>query len=351
MTQRSKANKNRPTLGDIARRAGVSVTTASLVLGDKAAKHRIAEETYQRVKQAAAELDYAPNLLVHSLQRGSTHILSFFNGYRHRGAQDLYMDTLSTAIERAGGRYGYDILVNCDFNRTPEEMYRHLNGGVVDGVLFFAPLPNDPLLPFLRASRLPTVLLNARDETGVLPCVKDDVESGMRQVAERLLALGHRRIAVFSENVYASRDTQERIAWLQTFLQKGGVVIPERWILPYEGDTRASFLALMREPEPPTALFCWRDRIAYYLLEHCEKLGIAVPDQLSVIGYDGLHWPAATRHTAASVKVDLDALADAAIRLLLQTLQGSEPDSVNTLLPVTLMEGTTLAPPLRVAYL
>src|SRR5262249_9001953 len=110
----------RTTLMQVAERAGVSPTTASLVLGGKASKHRISEETYRRVQQAAQELDYSPNLLVRSIQRGRTHVLSFFNAFRQRSTNDLYMDRLSAAIERAAGRRGYDILIHCDFNRSAE---------------------------------------------------------------------------------------------------------------------------------------------------------------------------------------------------------------------------------------
>src|SRR5579884_398316 len=348
----STSRKPRATLNEVAVRAGVSTTTASLILGGKAGQHRISEETYQRVLQAASELDYTPNRLVHSLQRGASHILSFYNGFRLRSVHDLYMDTLSTAIERAGGARGYDILVHCDFNRSPEETYRHLNGGVVDGVLFFAPPPDDARLPYLRASRLPTVLLGARDREGILPSVRDDGEDGMRQIVERLLALGHRRIAALTEPPGGNPDAPERIARLQAFLQPKGVVIPDRWIVPARESQQFTHEAALRflfsEPEPPTTLFCWHDRTAYSALEVCETLGIAVPEQLSIVGYDGLHWPAATRHIAASIRVDLDALAEEALDLLLQYVHGHEQGVVERLIPVTLTEGTTLAPPRRV---
>ena len=161
-------SQSRTTLIQVAERAGVSPTTASLVLCGKASKHRISEETLDRVQRAAQELDYAPNLLVRSMQRGRTHILSFFNGFRYRDTNDLYMDQLSAAIERAAGKRGYDILVHCDFERTAEETYRFLNGGRADGLIFFAPPEDDPLLPYLLTSRLPTVLINGCEATNTL---------------------------------------------------------------------------------------------------------------------------------------------------------------------------------------
>jgi LacI family transcriptional regulator len=336
------SGKSRPTLTAVAARAGVSPATASLVLGGKAVQHRISEETYQRVQKAAEELDYVPNLLVRSLQQKRTHIVSFFNAFRQRSANDLYMDRLSTAIEQAAGQHGYDVLVHCDFSRSPKETYHFLNGGHADGLLLFAPSHADPLLPLLRASQLPVALLNARDAEGVLPSVTDDAQTGMQLVAETLLSLGHRRIAALTAENDAYTDAQKRVALLRANLNQAGVPLPEDRIVPASGSMQKLLHALMRAPEPPTAIFCWRDRLAYYLLEACEAEGIAVPEQLSIIGYDGILWPAATRHTVASIQVDLWALAEAAVNLLDRSISGQTESVLQLSLPVTLLPGTTL---------
>ncbi|MGQ9879755.1 MAG: LacI family DNA-binding transcriptional regulator [Armatimonadota bacterium] len=336
----------RTTLSEVAKRAGVSRTTASLVLTGKASRHRISEETRQRVKKAAQELDYSPNLLVRSLQRGRTQVLSFFNAFRLRSVNDLYMDRLSTAIERAAGKLGCDVLVHCDFSRPPEETYRFLNGARADGLLLFAPLPDDPLLPLLRRSRLPVVLVNARDEEGILPSVRDDVESGMRQVAEALIRLGHRHVAAIIEEGSDFRDAIPRIRLLQRYLRELGSDLPEERIVSYWNEQTGVLARLLSEPEPPTAIFCWRDWLAYRILEDCDRLSIEVPTQLSVIGYDGLHWAATTRHVAASVHVDRDRLAEAAVNLLHRIIIGEQETYADVAIPVRLQYGTTLdAPP------
>lgn len=332
----------RTTLSEVAKRAGVSRTTASLVLSGKATRHRISDETRRRVKETAQELDYSPNLLVHSLQRGRTQVLSFFNAFRLRSVNDLYMDRLSTAIERAAGKLGYDVLVHCDFSRPPEETYRFLNGGRADGLLLFAPLPDDPLLPLLRRSRLPVVLINTRDEEGILPSVRDDVESGMRQVAETLVGLGHRRVVGIIEEGKDFRDAIPRVRLLQRYLRELGGDLPDGRIVSYWSEQGAISTRLLSEPDPPTAIFCWRDWLAYRVLEDCDQLGVEVPAQVSVIGYDGLHWPATTRHIAASVHVDMDMLAEAAVNLLHCIITGEQETCVDMAIPVQIQHGTTL---------
>jgi len=339
----------RTTLRDIARRTGVSVSTASLVLSNKAAERRISSDVVERVQQAASALDYSPNLLVKSLRRGQTHVLSFLNGFRNRDAHDFYMDRLSTAIERAGGALGYDILVYCDFRRSEQEMYRNLNGGRSDGLIFFAPLPTDPLLGYLRASSLPTVLINREDESGVLTSVRDDVEDGIRQIAQELARLGHRRIAMLTNEGDANPDAHARVRLLRRCLADRNIAVPDSWIIPTVESDDASVSSTLRylvnEADPPTAIFCWHDRLGYRVLEHCSTLGIPVPDQVSVVGYDGLRWPAKAPHILASVHIDLEQIAETTVRNLDNLIHGKETIAATRKVAGALMAGTTLAAP------
>src|SRR5436309_2856920 len=128
----SRRRSSRTTLNDIATQAGVSVTTVSRVLGDPSKPHRVSSEVVARIQQIASELDYSPNLLVRSMQHGRTYTITFFNGFRARGEDDLYMDKLSTAVEQACGRMGYDTLISCVFERSAEDTYRIINGGRCD---------------------------------------------------------------------------------------------------------------------------------------------------------------------------------------------------------------------------
>jgi LacI family transcriptional regulator len=281
---------------------------------------------------------------VRSLRRGRTHIISFYNAFRNRGATDLYMEKLSTAIEYSGGRFGYDILVHCNFTREPNEIYQFLNGRLADGVLIFAPTPDDPLLALLRRSNLPVVLINQQDPAHMMPSVVDGNEIGMRFVAETLYDLGHRRIAALTSDGPYVRDAKPRIDLLRKFLAERGLAIPDERILNCHPFRPEQVAALLSGPDRPTALFCWHDRLAYQALEACEEYGIKVPQQVSIVGYDGLRWPSATPHVAGSVKVDLDLLASRSVMLLDQYIQGYEGPLIEETLPVSLSPGTTLGP-------
>ncbi|RYG22590.1 LacI family transcriptional regulator [bacterium] len=335
-----KGGSNRTTLTEVARAAGVSPATASMVLSGKGEDVRIASATAARVRAVALDLDYSPNLLVRSLQQGSTGVLAFFSAFRVVSDEDAYMDRMNRVLERAAGRRGYDLLIHCAYDRPIEETYRAINGGRADGLVLFAPRPDDPILALMRRSRLPCVLLNTRDPEGVLPSVKDDYENGMALVAQALVQNGHRRIACVHVGPNDSPDAAERIAALDRSLAELGVVRPEGLTINLQHRLNTAIEELVTSPEPPTAIFCCTDHIAYHCLVALDRLGVRIPEQLSLIGYDGIRWPFDVSHRAASVVVDFNAQATAAVGLLLDGCERG--DSVT--IPTSFDPGTTLGP-------
>lgn len=341
MSREPVRSRSRATLTDVAKLAGVSPTTVSLVLAGKADLRRISDETDLKVRTAAETLGYTPNLLHRSLRRGRTGVISFYNAFRHREDSDLYMDRMSSAVEHAGGTLGYDVLVHCNFQRAPREVYETLNGGFADGLLLFAPLPDDPLLPMLRASNLPTVLIHRHDEEGMLASVRDDEDLGMRLLADALVEQGHSRIAVIVEELAGSRDASLRLSLLRRHLAGHGVAVPDERVAFWNGDPGQALDQVWAQAPKPTALFVWHDRAAYRILEACHARGIRVPEDLSLVGYDGILWPSTAPGVVGSVQVELAEIARTAFRVLHGLVTGEEVPRETTL-PVTFDPGTTL---------
>ena len=345
MVGKTRRQSGRITLAEVASHAGVSLSTASFVLNGKSGRLRISQGTHERVLASAARLDYTPNLLVKSMQSGRTNVISFFNAFRVRTIGDLYMDRLSATLEVAAGDAGYDLLMHCAFHRTNEETYRFLNGGQIDAVIMFAPISDDPLLPLLRASKLPVVLVNSCDPAGQLPSVKDDVMGAMDSVAQQLVQNGHSRIAALVEPGDDVRDADERVGALRVGLQRRGITLKNPIMVSGSSDGLVRELPLfMNQENAPTALFCWRDHLAYQVLEASNLLGWRVPEKFSVVGYDGLHWPAATHHEAASVHIDLHQLAQETVRLIDTLIQAKEPEISQVEIATSFKPGTTLGP-------
>lgn len=335
----------RATLSAVAARAGVSASTVSLVLAGKALQRRIPEETRDRVQRAAEDLNYSPNLLTRSLRRGRTHVLSFFSSFRRRDRGDLYMDRIASAVETAGGEYGYDVLVHCNYRRSLKETYQYLNGGMADGLLMFAPLPDDPLLAMLRRSSLPVVIVGGRDPVGQYSSAADDGEVGVRLVVEEFLAAGHRHLAALGSVGDTVRDSEYRVQRLRHELSTRGIPLPDDLVQWVEEDPAPALARLMAHSPRPTGVFCWHDRLAYRVLEVCDAQGITIPDQVSIIGYDGLHWPSTTKHICSSVGVDLSAIANAAVRLLDLAITNPAAPPTHQPVSVNFQAGSTLARP------
>lgn len=335
---------SRATLIDVSERAGVSPTTASLVLSGKGSNVRISPETDARVRKAAEDLDYSPNLLVRSLQRGKTQVLAFFSAFRNIDLEDLYMFRLSMGLERAAGEQGYDLLVHCVFNRSTKEMYRFVNGGRADGLVLWAPRADDPILPLLRQSSLPVVLLNSRDPHGVLPSIKDDYASGMKMLGEALLAHGHRNVAGLHVDENTARDAEERFAALRKVLRSQGGDLAEEDIVNAATGKREAIERILRSPNRPTAIFCWHDRLAYEILGVCDSMGLNIPEDISIVGYDGIRWAVDSRHIVTSVEVDLMALTRAGVALLCESIRSAEIENPERTLPVRFVPGTTIGP-------
>lgn len=323
--------------------AGVSESTASFVLTKKADSIRISEETQLRVLEAANQLNYVPSLLHRSVRSGKTGIISFYNAFRNRDPADLYMDRVSSAIEHAGGTWRYNILVHCDFELTVDETYKFLNGGFSDGVILFSPEVGDPLLARLRTSDLPTVILNPREEEPVLSTIREDGDDGARLIASELVRLGHRRIGVLVQMTPGWPAPQVREAQFRTAIRE---------LVGHDHDVKTVVtcndfikdLHALMQPPTPTAIFVWNDRTAYNVLDAAAEFGLNVPEDVSIVAYDGIHWPSATNKVITSVHAPFDALANATLETLHAAISGA-PGPIHVRVPHQIVPGVTLAVP------
>ena len=323
--------------------AGVSASTVSSVLSGNSGHRRISDETHRRVRGAAHALGYTPSLLHRSMRRGRTHVISLFNAFRIRNRGDLYLDRLCGGVEQAGGDLGYDVLVHTNFKRGAQETYEFLNGGFADGLVLFGSTEHEPLLPLLRKSSLPTVLIGPRHEETVLSTVLDDEAMGMKLVAEAILRQGHRRIAAVVEEIEGTLDPTGRLDRLRAELAAHGVALDDASVVVYQGSAPDALEALLALSQRPTAVFVWHDGNAYRIVEACEARGVRVPDDLSVVGYDGIAWPSTSAHVVASVAVPVDEMSKAGVAILNRLIEG-ESGPINQTLPVRFLSGTTLGP-------
>lgn len=279
------SNTQQVRIKDVAARAGVSVTTVSHVLNQVPGK-RVSEDTRQRVRAAAQELGYAPNALARSfrLQRSQTLAL-----VSDEIATTPHAGRIILGAHEAASKQGWlVVLVNtgCDAEWEAREI-EALKQRRVDGFLYATMYHRDVTLPSGLAD-VPTVLLDAKTADPSVSWVVPDEAAGGRTATEALLAHGHRRIG-FLNNIDDIPASHGRLEGFRAALRDAGVPAREDWIRTAtpnsQGGLEAARMVLGSE-DRPTALFCFTDRMAMGAYHAAAELGLRIPDDLSIVGFD-----------------------------------------------------------------
>ncbi|MFI2721177.1 LacI family DNA-binding transcriptional regulator [Streptomyces collinus] len=269
-----------PTIRDVAERAGVSKSLVSLVLRGS---DQVRPEKRDAVLRAAQELGYRPNAAARSLSEQRTRTVGvLLNDLRNPWFVDL-LDGLNSLLHANGLHM---LLADARLNRrTGQDPADPLLDLRVDGLVVVGTLP-DPAPLGAVAERIPVVLAGSREPAppGVDVVAGDD-ERGARLVTEHLIGLGHRRIAHIAGYgaVGELRRGSFEAAMRRHGLGERAVVEPSD--MTEEGGYRTT-VRLLSGPERPTAVFAVNDMAAIGVLSAAEELGLRVPRDLSVVGYD-----------------------------------------------------------------
>ncbi len=345
----------RPTLARVAARAGVSPSTASLAFSGSP---RVTTATRERVLAAAAELGYAgPDPLAASLRRGRSGVIGVFIGERLLYAfRDPVSVQLLDGITEVLGVHGAGLLLLAgDSGRPPLEQILRMP---LDAAVFATcGLEDDPALAALQARGVPIVAVEGPDVDGV-PLIDIDDRGGVADLARHLRGLGHRRVATVAMPLRLDgtrgevgaarrarahyRDVRHRIAGVEDVF--GPVPIMETASNAVaEGELAGRALLDVPADRRPTAVLAQSDILAAGVLTAAAGLGLRVPEDVSVTGFDGadLHWLAPAVLTTVVQPTEAKGRAAAAAAMAL-VAGDAAPD---VLLPVTLRIGTTSGPP------
>lgn len=274
----------RPTSADVARLAGVSPTTVSLVLSGKAS--RISDATKARVLEAVETLQYRPNRAAQGLRRGHSRTIGLitdqiatrpFSGPIISGAHDVVWE-----------RGQMLIMVNATLgSRRIENAVENLLDQAVDALLFAAIGTREIRLP-TQVHRVPTVMINAFSRDRDLPAIIPDEWAGARAIADHVVGLGHRHVAMLA-GTRSAWATGVRVQAARRALQAAGLRLdPSRLHhgnYRFDGGYELAMEAMARTPRP-TALICGNDQMAAGAYLALARLGLRVPDDVTVVGYD-----------------------------------------------------------------
>lgn len=277
--------KRPPTMKDVADLAGVSQTTVSFIINDVDGVS-IPQDTRQRVWAAIQQLRYRPNAVAQGLRRNRTGVLGFitdeiattpFAGKLIQGAQDAAWESGKILL-----------LINTAKNPTIEEaaiemMLERKVEGIIYGTMYHRAVTPPGII-----REVPTVLVNCFIEDRSLPSVVPDEVGGARAATQALLQKGHRRIG-FINNIDPIPATFGRLEGYRQALATYGVAFDPDLVIADESQANGGYrctMSLMQIPHPPTAIFCFNDRMAMGAYDALRKLNRRIPDDIAVIGFD-----------------------------------------------------------------
>jgi LacI family transcriptional regulator len=332
---------SRVTIHDVAARAGVSVSTVSKVLNDR---YGVATSTVDRVRAVIAELGYESSLVARSLRNHRTNVIGVL-------VWDIepYSAELLKGAARAIKGTGYELVVYAAGGKGAERMgWEHrylsrLSGTLIDGAVMVTPTVDTA--PFST----PVVAVDPHTGSEEVPTVDSDNFRGAQLAVEHLLGLGHRRIGLLSRPPRDLESGPQREQGYRSALQAAGITPDPDLVRAGGYDDSASEDAareLLTLPDRPTAIFAANDVSAITTMDVAMTLGLQVPGDLSVIGFDNVPESAMTEPGLTTIEQPLQLMGQRAIEMLVELLAGRDLPRTHVRLPTRLVvRGSCAAPP------
>ena len=267
----------------VAKRANVSVTTVSHVINET---RPVSDELRQRVLTAMDELGYQPNLLARSLRQGKTHTI----GMIIPDNANPFFAEMARGVEDTSFEQGYSvILCNSDGNLDKELLYANvLAEKRVDGILFVVAGLSTKRILDLQARRMPLAVVDRDLPDAAVDSVLTDNAQGGWLATHHLVELGHHRIGCITGPSDIT-PSAERITGYRQALDENGIPVDKALIVRGDFQYDSGYQAasqLLQMDDPPTAIFACNDLMAIGVMSAALKLGLHIPADLSVIGFD-----------------------------------------------------------------
>ncbi|NBE55650.1 LacI family DNA-binding transcriptional regulator [Streptomyces boluensis] len=348
MSRGESKGAGRPTSRDVARLAGVSHTAVSFVFNGRA-EGNLSADTQERIKEAAARLGYRPNAVARGLRRSRTAVLGMVTD--HIATSPFAGALLRGAMETAWGRDHLVLTVDSTGDPAKEAAaVAELLDRRVDGIIYAAMSLRSARVPE-GLGATPTVLANCLAEDGSRAAVIPAERAGGRAAARLLLDAGHRRLALVGG--LDDIATPERLRGFRDALRTVDQLARKDWLLRCGGEISAGYEGALRlldgvpAAERPTGIVCFNDRVAAGVLHAASRLGIDVPGELSLVGYDDQeHMAAFLTPALTTVALPHRAMGETAAGLLLDAIEaGVEPVVEVRRLECPVVLRGSLAPP------
>jgi DNA-binding LacI/PurR family transcriptional regulator len=325
------------TINDIAELTNVSKSTISRVINNSGP---VSDKTRKAVAEAIERLDFKPNEIARSLSLRRTMTV----GIVLQDIRNPYYANACWHADRLLGQFGYSAVI-CNVDNDPDREQACLNSmghRSVDGVICIG--PQEATVNIVRAveeMEIPVVLVDTDPQIAALDTVTLDNVYGGQLVVDYLLSLGHRRIAfVTSDFTGAERD--RRLGYTQGLAARGIEVDPSLVISQGEGQWHRgdcpALMDLIRQGNAPTAIFASNDFKAIRIVRLLHRLGVSIPDDISIVGFDDTDAAAMVTPALTTIHQPIDKMMDIGVRILLKRIEEQDGEPEHAVLRPWLVE-------------
>ncbi len=315
--------KNNVTIRDVAKAAGVSVSTVSRVLNDK---DDVSFETGERVKDVIQELGYTASLAARSMRSRKTGVI----GLIMPDVEQAFPVEVMKGVNRAIAEIDYDLIIY-----TSGDIHKHytavrerryvslLNNNITDGVIVVTPAATE----FVTAA--PVVAVDPHYEGHDYPAVIATNQDGAIAAMTYLIELGHRRIG-FIGGRPDLQSANRRLEGYQDSLRQAGIGIDPDLILPGDFTLEIGLVCahkLLDLPDRPTAIFAANDQSAFGVYQAAQEAGLRIPEDLSVVGFDNIPEAAYTTPKLTTVDQSIREMGYVATKMVVMLVEGETLES------------------------
>lgn len=327
-------------ISDIARKAGVSVSTVSFVMNDKAVKMRISREVIEKVENVAREMGYRPNQLARGLRTGKTKTI----GLIVENISNAFFATLAKSIEDEAKKYDYKV-VYCSTDNDEEkarELINMLSQRQVDGYIITPTLNLSEDIKRLQAENKPVVLIDRYfPQHEEIPAVLVDNYEGVSRGMEYLIGKGYQKIALVSIETEMAH-MKDRLRAYSDVLGRHGLQPDERLvrIVPYNSDHEAALNEVLKllsgAGSELDAVFFLTNYLGVLGIEVIKKLQIKVPEQLAVLCFDDNDIFRLYTPTISVIRQPIESIGQRAVGTLMERLKHTGEEAFPLHAPIRL---------------
>ncbi|MDR3688318.1 MAG: LacI family DNA-binding transcriptional regulator [Fimbriimonas sp.] len=325
------------TLKDVARLSGVSESAASVVMNGAKSGTRVSDSTKRRVLEAAEKLGYRPSMIARALVTGRTNVIGIYSGRSVLDSRNGFYAEFLGGVFDAAQRFGLNSMIHTS-GSGEHYLLELLSSRSLDGLIVH-PGNNDPILPLIGELRIPAVAV--ADKISDLPCVSVDDRAGGALLAKHLGARGHRHVLT-KQTPYPPASSVERMESFKRTANLLGIRVTERLETFYDGaGLDYDDIRLLTEGDDrATAVAAWTDDVAEQVCGTLDAIGVEIPGQVAVVGFNGLAYPHLPKYQLTTIKAPWSEASSKAVEILIDLIAGKGAP-MSTVLPIAFQRGNT----------